>query len=101
MTARGRTEWQKFVDDKLKDHDKRLSDAEKNHAVYEALAQEQKQYLQERFNRTQDNITATRLELAKEVNAIKSGVNKLLWAVGIIVATAIVRWILNGGLAGL
>ena len=97
-TVRGRTEWQKFVDAKLTDHDKRLTAQEKANAVYQALQEEQRKYLNDRFNRTQDNINNTKADLSNEIMSIKSGVNRMLWIVGGAVALGIVQWVLAGGL---
>ena len=97
-TTRGRTEWQKLVDDKLNDHDRRLTEHEKENAVYRALQDEQRQHLNNRFDRLQDNINNTKTDLTAQVNTIKSGINRVLWAIGIAVALAIVQWILAGGL---
>lgn len=98
MTVRGRTEWQKLVDDKLKDHDKRLTEAEKEQAVYKALSEEQRKFVMDRFNRVQDNINQTKTDLTSEITGIKSGINKVLWAIGAAVVLAVVQFIMAGGL---
>lgn len=98
MTVRGRTEWQRLVDDKLKDHDQRLTMAEKEQAVYQALSEEQRKFVLDRFNRVQDNISQTRTDLTKEVTSIKSGINKVLWAIGLAIAVAFVQFLLAGGI---
>lgn len=97
-TVRGRTEWQKFVDNKLHDHDKRLTQAEKEQAVYKALADEQQKFVMDRFNRIQDNINQTKSDLTKDITSIKSGINRMLWVVGGAVVLAIIQWLLAGGL---
>lgn len=98
MTVRGRTEWQKFVDDKLKDHDKRLSEQEKANAVYQALQEEQRKHLNDRFNRIQDNINQTKADLIEDVSTIKTGINKILIAVLVAIALAFVQFVIKGGL---
>lgn len=97
MTVRGRTEWQKFVDDRLRDHDKRLTETEKGQAVFAALNEEQRKYINDRFNRIQDNVTQTKTDLTKEFSSIKSGISKVLWAIGLAVVLAIVQFLLAGG----
>lgn len=98
MTARGRTEWQKLVDAKLSDHDKRLTEAEKEQAVYKALAEEQREFVMDRFNRVQDNINQTKTDLTEDISSIKSGINRVLWVVGGAIVLAFVQWLLAGGL---
>lgn len=97
-TARGRTDWQKFVDSKLADHDKRLTEAEKEQAVYRALAQEQREFVMDRFNRVQDNINQTKKDLTDDVATIRSGINRVLWIVGGAIVLGITNWVLSGGL---
>lgn len=98
MTVRGRTEWQKLVDDKLKDHDRRLTEAEKEQAVYMALSEEQRKFVMDRFNRVQDNINSTRQDLTHDITSIKTGINRVLWAVGLAILAAFVQFILAGGI---
>jgi uncharacterized protein YpuA (DUF1002 family) len=98
MTVRGRTEWQKLVDDKLKDHDRRLTEAEKEQAVYMALSEEQRKFVMDRFNRVQDNINSTRQDLTHDITSIKAGINRVLWAVGLAILAAFVQFILSGGI---
>lgn len=93
-----RTEWQRFVDATLQEHDKRLTEAEKEYAVYKALQEEQRKYLNDRFNRMQDNINQTRADLTTDVTAIKSGINRILWAVGLAMLAGLLQFVLNGGL---
>lgn len=98
MMVHERTEWQKFVDAKLSDHDKRLTEQEKANAVYQVLQEEQRKYLNDRFNRTQDNINSTKKDLTDQITSIRSGINKMLWIVGGAVVLAVIQWILSGGL---
>lgn len=97
-TVRGRTEWQKLVDNKLYDHDKRLTQAEKEQAVYKALADEQQKFVMDRFNRIQDNINQTKTDLTKDITSIKSGINRVLWIAGGAIVLAVIQWLLAGGL---
>lgn len=98
MTVRGKTEWQKLVDEKLRDHDKRLTDFEKEQAVYQALAEEQRKQINDRFNRVQDNVTQTRTDLTKETTSIKSGINKVAWLVIAVFIAGVAQFIMKGGL---
>jgi len=93
-----KTEWQLLVDRKLGDHEKRLSDAEKEHAVYKAVAAEQQKFVMDRFNRIQDNIAETRNELTSDISKINSNINKVLWAIGAAVILAFVQFVVSGGL---
>lgn len=97
-TPRGRTEWQRLVDRKLGDHEKRLSEAEKEQAVYRAISEEQQKFVTDRFNRVQDNINSVRTELTQDISKINSGINRVLWAVGLAILAAFVQFILAGGI---
>ena|SRR5687768_6619784 len=98
MTIRGKTEWQKLVDEKLKDHEKRLGDYEKEQAVYKALAEEQRRHINERFNRVQDNVTQTKADLTKDLTSIKSGINKVTWLIVAVFIAGVAQFVLKGGL---
>lgn len=80
------------------DHEKRLTDAEKEHAVYKAVAEEQQKFVMDRFNRIQDNIAQTRAELTSDIAKINSNINKVLWAIGAAVILAFVQFVIAGGL---
>lgn len=80
------------------DHEKRLTDAEKEHAVYKAVADEQQKFVMDRFNRIQDIIAQTRAELTSDIAKINSNINKVLWAIGAAVILAFVQFIVAGGL---
>lgn len=98
MTVRGRTEWQKLVDAKLNDHERRLNEHEKTSAVFQALQEEQRKYLNDKFNRVQDNITQTKADLTRDVHSIKSAVNRVVLMIISAVVLAIINFIINGGL---
>lgn len=98
MTVRGRSEWQKHIDARLEDHHNRLTEFEKEKAVYEAVAEEQRKYINDRFNRIQDNINATKNNLEISIKKISDGINKVLWAIGLAVVLAMVQFMLSGGL---
>lgn len=97
MTVR-KTEWQRTIERKLGDHEKKLSEQEKANAVYAALQQEQRKHLDERFSRVQDNVNQIKKDLTSDVTEIKSGINKVLWAFGAAIIIAIVQFVLAGGL---
>lgn len=98
-TIRGRTEWQRLVDDKLKSHDARLTEQEKTNAVYQALAEEQRKHINDRFNRMQDNITDTKTDLSKDLSSLKSSINRVLLAVVIAIVLAFIRVAMSGTLS--
>lgn len=98
MIVQERTEWQKLVDAKLDDHERRLNEHEKATAVFQALQEEQRKYLNDKFSRLQDNITQTKADLMKDVHSIKSAVNRVVLMIVSAVVLAIVNFIINGGL---
>jgi hypothetical protein len=98
MMVDNRTEWEKLVNTRLSDHEQRLTEHEKEQAVYKALADEQRFHLNERFNRVQDNITQTKKDLTEDIASIKSGINRVTWAVGFAILAGITQFILRGGL---
>lgn len=104
-TTRGQSEWQRSIEQTLDNHEKRLSDAEKESAVYKALQAEQARNLSDRFNRVQDNINDSRKAseiasagLGNEIKAIKADIKKVLMAVVVAIALAFVQFVINGGL---
>ncbi len=101
MNTDSRTEWEKLVNSRLTDHEQRLTEHEKEQAVYKALASEQRYHLNERFNRVQDNITQTRKDLSEDIASIKSGINRVTWAVGLAILAVVMQFILRGGLTRL
>lgn len=104
-TTRAQSEWQRSIEQTLDNHEKRLSDAEKESAVYKALQAEQARNLSDRFNRVQDNINDSRKAseiasagLGSEIKAIKADIKKVLMAVVVAIALAFVQFVINGGL---
>lgn len=57
-----------------------------------------RKYLNDRFNRVQDNIAQTKADLMKDVHSVKSAINRVVLMIVSAVVLAIVNFIINGGL---
>lgn len=87
MTVESNTAWKNNIDNIIAEHTERLTKFERDHAVSNAVQEEQRKHLDSRLNRIQDNI-----------NNINVGINKVLWAIGLAVMLALVQFVLAGGL---
>jgi hypothetical protein len=103
------TNWQKSVETAISDHSKRISEVEKSLAVYAAVSTEQSHSIQDRFNRMEHTLNTYRIDVTKEIvdtkkdlldeiSPIKSSINKVLWAIGLVILAAATNFVLRGGL---
>lgn len=95
--VRPRTEWQKLVDSKLRDHDKRLSDAEKEYAVYQALSEERRLHMDSRFNSLEMALGQTKKDLTSDISGIKSLISRIAWLIIAAILVAAMNFALGGG----
>lgn len=91
-------EWQRYMEKTHADLSARVGEVEKGFAVFQAVAKEQQNFLQDRLNRVQDNINQTKKDLTDEIAPVKSGINKIVWAIALAIVAAITHWLLKGGL---
>lgn len=99
MTVRPRTDWQKHIDQLVREQGTKIVQLEQNQAVYLALDKERGKHLDQRLTDIDDAIAGTKKALTDEVASIRGAVSKMLWVIGGAVVLALVQFVLNGGLA--
>ena len=96
MSPEQLVEWQRYMEKSYAELSTRLGEVEKGFAVFQAVAKEQQNFIQDKLNRVQDNINQTKKDLTEEIAPVKSGISKLMWGAGLAVVAAIVHWLLKG-----
>ena len=69
-------EWQRYMEKSYAELSTRLGEVEKGFAVFQAVAKEQQNFIQDRLNRVQDNINQTKKDLTEEIAPVRSGISK-------------------------